>query len=359
MRARSVIEVMPRPVRTVVGDVGGGTWREAASVFDGKRPVLIRGDKQTLKFANAKALISYIEAHLSAFDFKGVSHVIISIAGPVDKKKGMIIKITNQLGVDLKDVPLAEELSRRLSKAKGHKITVTLINDGEAGDWAEFGSGGSLSHLKPGQIGIAPVIGNGVGGYLVRLTEDGWLEPVPGADEAGHRPVPASLVDKMKLWFLGDGICGCLLRGSRVNQLDPCLETLTKGPALQKAFQMALGRDITNEEVIAMLQDYSPERGTVLGVLMNEAVLIARNFEIIQRGLELSAGQMHIAPIGGIGCNFGPWLVPLLNMAGRTDRNIDRPAWGISPQYYVATYSSDATNLSGNTVLAAKLSQRS
>jgi hypothetical protein len=350
-----VIEVAPKLFRTVVGDIGGGTWRAGIGSI-GPKGVEVNGyEKETLKFGSTKELLDFALARLKHFDLTGISTVVISNAGPVDKQKGTIIKITNQGGVEERNIPLVKEMSDALTKFAKRPIKVYLINDAEAGAWAEFGPGGGLNHLKPGQLGMVLIVGNGVGGYLMELAEDGSLIPVPGADEPGHRPVPASLVTKLKLWYLGS-YCGCLLRGDMAEQRDPCLEVLTRGPALEKAFQMELNDpSVTNQQVVKMLYDNDQlTQGKILGVLMNEALLLARSLDQVQRGLELTKGKMHITPIGGVGCGFGNWLVPLLNAVSRQNANIARPAWGISPEYYVAGFDPDFTNLVGNTVLAAR-----
>jgi hypothetical protein len=338
--------------RRVVGDLGGGTWRKAnAAVVSGVARLSI-APKVAVNFNSVSELYDFCFQSLIEYDFEGVEAVVLSIAGPVDSKSGVILKLTNH-GVEGKDIPLGPELSTRLSAHFGKTIKVYLINDGDAGAWAEFSPQGALGKVTEGSLGMALIIGNGVGGGLKRRTSTG-IESVPGAAELGHWLISFPEVEKIGLGILGDRIeCGCGTVGERVAGTSVCLEALTKGPALAEAFRVALGWPTetlspVNERVAQMLVAGKGLPRPALFVLCAEAELLVRRMEALQRGFD-NEGPINVALIGGVGCGLGQWLVPLMVKASEKMGELSqRPSWGKTPVYHVGAFPSDQTNLVGD-----------
>lgn len=406
------IEVLPGYHKVAMGDVGGGTARYGRGIVsrDLKQVKFENLSANEIKFDSSRELITSIFDRLIQLDLTGIKTVIISIAGPVDTKAGTIIKMTNQgkKVVEERDIPIRQILTGMLCEKTGRDIRVEVINDAYAGDYAEFCPEGALGHLKTGEIGTSLIIGNGVGGVLMMKTRSGKLVVCPGGDEPGHRRIPWEVVNRFRIGYLTGKKCGCEVVGSSQLETGPCLEKLTQGPSMEWMFQRRAGRsDITNKSITRYLQEtterypgfaaaFKPDgqaadpsllkdifslRGApgrrsallsaslsgakreeqelladIFGVLSNEAYLLANSFLTVQQGIELSAGTMHVALIGGVGHWFGPWLTPLMDEAVREQKGLNQmTAWGKSPRFYVGKWAPDQTNLAGDAVYAAIL----
>lgn len=390
--------------RRIVADLGGGTLRIAVVALQrGVRPIVGGVRIQKLKFTSAQEVIDHFFNELKSCDFSGQNRVVLSIAGPVDTAKGTIIKLTNHSKVDVLDIPLGTELARRLSVHFGKPIEVTLINDGEAGAWAEFNDGGALEALKPGELGMALIIGNGVGGRLYTRAENGDLVQVPGAFEPGHSPVDTHLLRELGLLDLLPASikCGCDTVGIK-NTQPYCFESVANGPIMEAMVKEFLERitisryaapgalpnlfikrgvfeasslvqaivartklpsssstaeyagQYTNADMTAAL--HKDARDSLAARFLGQiGVLYARRLEGIQRGFD-DKGSITFALIGGIGVNWGPGLVPTVNDAILKMHDVPRevPVWASTPRVVRGLFPSDDTNLVGNAYYLAQ-----
>ena len=310
--------------------------------------------------------------------------------------------------IEERNIPIRQILTEMLKNKTGRDIRVEVINDAYAGDYAEFCPEGALGHLKTGEVGMSLIIGNGVGGVLMMKTRSGKLVVCPGGDEPGHRRVPWSIIDQLKLGYLTRKQCGCTVVGDPLLQTGPCLEKLTQGPSMEWIMKRRTGRpDITNKWITNFLREVTgfrpglaaafetdgqaadpallkaifalkgaPGRRSALlsasitgadleerelladifGVLSGEAYLLANSLLTVQQGVELSAGTTHVALIGSAGHWYGPWLTPLMDEAVREQKELSQmTAWGLSPRFYVGKWQPDQTNLAGDAVYGAIL----
>ena len=405
-----MLELQFRPIRaSMAADIGGGTVRHARIIHPSMGQIRLQAPTtEVKKFTGFGDMVDYLFAALTKRDFTDVDHLIISIAGPVDPITGVIKKITNQNGVEEKDIPLGLTLERMLSLHFKRPIKVTLINDSWAGAYAESSAQGALSDLRKGQLFLTLILGNGVGGEIYQKTDD-WVVVYPGGFEAGHRPAAQSLIERLGLRYLVSGPCGCGIKGDPDIGVDPCFEQFTSGPALRRILHRESGLpelegvDI-NKEMSQLLTRSIPagspqawafdikyasfdhsilrsvydlrgkavpqgtdlpkvfegipeaDRGRVavaLHVLSNEALLLQRSLAVLQAH---HPDPINFVPIGGAGIGFGPWLVPLLTEAFQVAKEQGvMSSWMQLPTFRCAAYASNETNLAGNGHLAARM----
>ncbi len=383
-------------------DLGGGTVRKGTFRTDrkGKVSMIDRPAVKELKFSSSRQLIglAFEEAKKITDD---QDTIIFPIAGPVDKDHKSIIKFPNQNGILQRNIPFAHELESRLSGSFRRKIRVVVINDGEAGAYAEFSPLGALAKLCDGDLGMAFIIGNGVGGRLYVKNGDS-IVPVPGAFEPGHRLVPKNLVkqlgyfdllrkpDENKLTIK----CGCGIKseisidGDNVSGNDICYETLVKGPALQKLFNRFIGaagvkalddqplrdrlrsfppmltynelekspffwhifnsRTIDNKEVSRILNESKRIDPISDTIFAKEGTILGYVFQKLQDGFNEYSKPITFALTAGIGCNFGKYIIPHVRSYLANLRRFHQiSSWAKTPMVTVGKLYSDETNLYG------------
>lgn len=348
-------------IKTAAFDLGGKTFRCALPQVNAEARTVQVGKtcQETVACKNLPELISLsLKTIKTIGNFDGIDTSVFSIAGPVDINTGVVEKFTNQ-PIKETNLPLGSELSNRLFQETGRHINVLVVNDGDACTTAEFSPEGALGNLGLGELGIAFIIGNGIGGGLYRVGESGLIA-VEGAHEPGHWPVSLSMVEALGIPpQVYDFVeCGCEMIGSRVERTNVCGELLAKGPSLQQIFQKRLGLHcIDNKEVVSHLLDnfssFNDARRKKLiaeSILKAEAQLLVQRLEMLQRGYR---APINVALVGGVGKNFGPWLLPLMDEL--TDNNVkyQRAKWGVRPNYLVGAFPSNETNLFGDALIAA------
>jgi len=390
-------------------DAGGGSFRVGNIRQEGNgAPRMVSSPEvMRLKFNNAKEIAGLASRALTEGLAPDQRHVVFSLAGPIDDGGTRLLKLTNHKGIDETDIPLSEMIEANFRAATGREINLLLMNDGEAGAWAEFSADGALGHLKSAELGMALIIGNGVGGRLYKNSVLG-IESVYGGFEPGHSTVSFSLLRKLKMLDLvpDEKECGCGILGSREKKLEFCLESLSNGPTLQGTLRAFLEKmnatsscDLTMEmrmdmfprlaftgeeiranelmrvifsrlglklegkflrqiiEVVAK-EAINKDIGDAMkasngkdvicrAILEREAALLASKMEIIQRGFD-DAGSISFALIGGVGCGLGQFLVgPMDKYSAQLRHNKQVPQWSAVPKYLVGKYPADRTNLFG------------
>ncbi|MCX5749665.1 MAG: ROK family protein [Candidatus Saganbacteria bacterium] len=389
--------------RLMVADIGGGTFRRALFQIEaGKRATMIgKPEAIELKFSGKRDLIGFSLSQLR--DIPDDQHrIAISIAGPVDTGAGIIRKLTNQGGIEKRDIPYSAELKTAFKSQAGKDVDVILINDGEAGAWAEFSPQGALKDLKTGDLGLALIIGHGIGGRLYRKTASG-IEQVPGAFEPGHFLIHDRMIDGLGLlrYYAPFDPCGCGITGQHG---DVCFETLAKGPSIYKIISgvisnirivaasartkdqifnivnpamtetelrsnvlikqvmQRLGMNISKTDTGQIIKsasdhlnyhDVDAVMGKTLGnepickeVLTRIAYLLAFRLEALQRGYDDHASPITFALIGGVGVSKGAYLTR--DMTRFSADAIERPSWGKAPKYVTGAFPSQETNLWGS-----------
>jgi hypothetical protein len=384
-------------------DVGGGTGRRGNFNLRHRGTVSMIGKPlvQELKFRSGRELIEHACEGAKEIS-ENQNTIIYSIAGPVDNLHRTIVKITNQDGIEQKNIPFAEEVENRLSAAGVKNKIVYVINDGESAAYAEFSPLGILAKLNDGDLGMAVIIGNGVGGRLYMKKGD-RIVPVPGAFEPGHRLVPRQLVRQLGIVDLfhkpkNDVIrfnCGCGIKsevrinGDSLDGNDICYETLVKGPAFEKLFNRFLtaisinnndsrplrerlrsprptmtfdevntspffwsvtyGHYVNNKELSRILSEVKGKEPISDTIFAKEGTILGYVFQKIQDGFNDYANPITFALVAGVGGNFGKFIVPHVeSYLGNMKRFNQISSWGKTPNVTVGKLPSDETNLYGD-----------
>lgn len=340
--------------RIATFDIGGGTFRSGVFSLGSGGRVSLESPPQArqLRFNNAADLIN--SSYRMARDFISPEQhsCIFSFAGPVNTDVGTIVKLTNH-GVEERDIPFAESISGLFRQNDSRNIRVTVINDGESGGYAEFSPQGALAGLNDGDLGMALIWGNGIGGRLFQKAGK-RISAVPGAFEPGHYLLDTSVLSEFGLSAEEASIftlslsCGCGVAPSVEDGIKGvCLESVIKGPSLQDLLSMAKGEKTDTRAVAAALlaEENDPQRDRVLSAAGR---IMAQRLEAMQRGYD-DRGPISFALIGGVGVNLGRWVVPHMKEQSRFMTEINmRPVWGLPPRYTVGAFASDETNLWGN-----------
>ncbi|MBU0502548.1 MAG: ROK family protein [Candidatus Margulisbacteria bacterium] len=363
-------------------DIGGGTGRFATAEVDRRKQVTLKTiQAKAEKFNGGRELIEMCTKNLTAEKFAArQNRVVISIAGPVNTEAGTIVKLTNQTGIEERDIPLASELEASLMESNGRKIKVDLINDGTAGTYAELSAQGALAGLDNGSLAMALIIGNGVGGGLNQVVK-GQIKPMPGAHELGHFPIPKSVLDRSQLTKLlpAELKCGCQTVWNARTSATICLDSAAKGPTMKAIFQNLMretlwqgywdtatseilgvvknGREmgsdeavgeLTNQHITEVLEKSKGNNSLCQRVLSGQAAMLAYRLAAMQRGYD-NLGPINVALIGGIGLAWGPKIVDHINKAfDEMATRSEIPVWGNRPEVRVGNFAAAETNLYGN-----------
>jgi hypothetical protein len=392
-------------------DIGGGKFRKAAfNMYD--RKISLRGKPVVIdnfKFNSQRDLLeqSYSAITQDVLNSKQRTFVY-SVAGPISEDRRTIIKLTNHTKIEHTNIPFAESLESMYFSQHKKRINIVVINDGEAGAYAEFSPLGALSGLKDGELGMAFIIGNGVGGRLYKKIGDG-LEAVPGAFEPGHRPVPMNLLEQMNIIEMLQNPktkkvsfkCGCGIKGGTSSGMDVCFESITKGPALKKmlngfirairisdedprpiierlcgfppilsstelkqnpllqhvvkkmngdtfslSMRSAAKNIFTNEMMTRAMEKTNGKEPISNAVLSKEGALIARGVQLIQCGY---TDPITFALIGGVGISLGKYIIPHINnYVNDLDVKHQKSVWTKKPVVVAGKFPSDETNLWGD-----------
>jgi predicted NBD/HSP70 family sugar kinase len=350
----------------------------------------IRLSAQQIKFSSVDELLSFCLTSLHDLS-ADQNTVVIAVAGPVDTERGIILKLTNHAAMTYENIDLGPQLEQALQQRFNREIKVRLINDGEAAGWAEFGPNGALNDLRPGQVGMALIIGTGIGGRPYFRGYRGELVPIDGGFEPGHTLMSGSMVQFIQ-GYVGEAICGC---GSRPSLAGACLESLASGPAIEQFARSFLTtklsdtpsildeelRTITNDPLIQAIAERTgqqlyrfgsatfaqqlinadvtnalrrTDRSMAREILEVEATLLAQRIAAMQRGLD-NREQLTFALVGSIGHFWGPQLVSVI---GERLQQIGRPTWGHISEVRVGAFPPDETDLRGALALTAHYEQR-
>ena len=341
--------------RIATFDIGGGTFRSGVFTLGSGRMVSLESPPaaRQLQFNNSSDLVSSCYEMSRGIIAPSQASCVFSFAGPVNTELGTIVKLTNHRGVEESNIPFAESVSRLFRQNDSRNIRVTVINDGESGGYAEFSHQGALANLNDGDLGMALIWGNGIGGRLYQKSGN-RINSVPGAFEPGHYLLDISVLSEFGLsaeeasTFAFSLSCGCGVAPSVENGIKGvCLESVIKGPSLQDLLSMAKGENTDTRNVAAALLagENDPLRDRVLSAAGR---IMAQRLEAMQRGYD-DRGPISFALIGGVGVNLGRWIVPHMKEQSRFITEINqRPVWGLSPRYTVGAFPSDETNLWGN-----------
>lgn len=270
-------------------DLGGTNVR--ALVFDADMQVLGREEIRTCAEEGADSVIPRIaDCVRAALDHAGlglvgISGVGVGAAGLTDWRSGTVLLASN---LGWKDVPLADDLSRKL---EGTRVSVDKDTNVAALAEARLGAGRSFDHF------LYVTAGTGIGGGLVL---DGALYrgTTGGAGDIGH-----VVVDP-------DGpLCGCGDHG--------CVEVFSSGGGIVNRTREALERDgpeaeasvlegeeLTAEAVFRAAQEGDDlaagvvrRAGEMLGLVLAGYVNINNPEAIVLGGGLLRAGELYRGPV--------------------------------------------------------------
>ncbi|MFA5097527.1 MAG: hypothetical protein WC490_02740 [Candidatus Margulisiibacteriota bacterium] len=339
--------------RIATFDIGGGTVRSGVFRLEaGRRPVLEEAFRIEQRYANSADLIRDCYVFAEATMPAEQSSCVFSFAGPVDTGRGTIVKLTNHVGVEERHIPFASSVSGLFRENCGRGVEVTVINDGESGAYAEFSPQGALARLKDGDLGMALIWGNGIGGRLYQKRGNG-IAKVPGAFEPGHFLMSRTLLNALGMPDMSiPASCGCQVTPnlSPAHFENYCMESVIKGPSLQKLISEFAGRELKLEDVPAALSKGIPD-GRDLGILDalgTAGRILAHRLEALQRGYD-DMGAISFALIGGVGVNLGQCIIPSMDdYSHKMASSLQKPAWAQTPNYYIGAFPSDQTNLWGN-----------
>lgn len=377
--------------RRLVIDQGGGKARiglvnqnsSGRAVFEQVPTV------SELKLGSANELIGLVANAISQGLPDDQAKVILSIAGPVSSDGRLLQKLTNHSGVEATNIPVSDMVERAYKDSSGSDVELIMLNDGAAGAWAEFGPGGALENLPVGFLGMAMIIGNGVGGRMYMREENG-ISLMHGADEPGHWIVNSQIIRPSGLDKLVDTEleCGCGKNG-HIRDIA-CFETLTKGPAIESMFRrflsklqigarklregqsdfdhmskafpastisrgeadrnplFALGQRVTNKDISAFLAG-NPEGDLITEVFFSRiAKLFVARMADLQHNFN-SLGPITFTFIGGIGCSMGEYLIPLMERGFDCMENKKHvSSWDNRPALRASKHPADHTNLIGS-----------
>ncbi|MFH1541947.1 MAG: hypothetical protein ABIE84_02525 [bacterium] len=374
-------------------DIGGGNFRKGIHEVGGQRPRLVSLVSKELKFNSPAQMIGACARALTARELESQRTVVVSVAAALKEGTGVIKKLTNHQALEVRDIPFGPELSKALSKKVGREIEVVVINDGVAGGWAEFSPEGAMADLPEGSLGMALIIGNGVGGRLFRKVGSG-IEPVVGGFEPGHFAIPFSIMEELEItgYYGFDAQCGCGITGNTNRKESICLERLINGPEMGRLIGLVmreivgnlpieeilanrivqhvyakLGKPLDNrirpwtaadvvwqnfgnEDVTAVLQATQGREPVLKDFLRIQATLLAHRLEVLQRAFD-DQGPITFAFIGSVGHYWGEYLIPHLQAASESLRGVayrQVTDWAEQPQYRVGKLPPHETNVVGN-----------
>lgn len=162
-------------------DLGGTSMRAGVVTKDGSMPVLEKRKTHPELGVDGvyERLIKTIVGAAKAADVSmdEISGIGVGVPGPVDTDKG-VVRVAVNLGVDWKNIPLADRLKKSLG------IPAYIDNDVRVGAIGEFehGAGSDVKDM------VAVFVGTGIGGGIIL---DGKLRGGfrGGAGEVGHTVV--------------------------------------------------------------------------------------------------------------------------------------------------------------------------
>jgi glucokinase len=260
--------------RPVLGVDVGGTKILTAVVADG-RTILGRSKKPTPAKdggdAILQAIVASIDESLAAagVDRADIAGVGVGSPGPLDPITGVIL-FTAKLNV--RDFPLAPELSKRLGKP------VLLQNDVRVGGYGEYRLGAGQGYKNI----LAAFVGTGIGGCLI--CDGKIVEGATGnAGEVGHIVIKANGPE-----------CNCGNRG--------CMEALSSRTAIARRVAKA----VRNGHSTSLAGKVDKKSGRLKSGDL--AAAVAANDPITMKEVHRAAHYLGIG-LGSLVNVFGPEIV--------------------------------------------------
>lgn len=226
-------------------DFGGSTFRRQSFSLDfGSRKVtsLAQPVLQKVQFPNAREFASFVGNNLRELP-ADQTIVPFSFAGPVSAGGRVLLKYTNQQGIEERNIPFSELIEGSFFNAACRRIQVVLLNDCHAAGWAEVSPEGVAADLPVGAYVVPIVHGTGIGGRNLEIIKPHQIKAVDGLYEFGHFKIYPDLIRQTGLHSLipeDDLTCGCGIAGSIKERRPFCLESLARGPAVRELFRKFL-----------------------------------------------------------------------------------------------------------------------
>jgi glucokinase len=280
-------------------DLGGTSMRAALVEHDGT--VLAFAKRKTHPELGAAGVVARLAetiekaiqlGHLHRKDVGGIG---VGVPGPVDSKRG-VVRVAVNLGKDWTNLPLADELQKRVG------LPVYIDNDVRVGALGEFthGSGQGLSDM------VAIFVGTGVGGGLVLDGElrSGWRG---SAGEVGHTVVAD-----------GNGIIG---KTGQPGTVEP----LASRTGMERMVQelVAQGRETVIPELMKSVGGGRLTSSVMYQALRQNDAVMAEVMAVAQHNLGLLTGNLinildpqMVVFGGGVTARLGErFMVPIRRVA--------------------------------------------
>lgn len=276
-------------------DLGGTSMRAAVVAHDGT--VLAFAKRKTHPELGAPAVVGRlaecIEKAIHAADLhtRDIGGIGVGVPGPVDSERG-VVRLAVNLGRDWNNLPLAEELQKRL------KLPAYIDNDVRVGALGEFthGAGQGLSDM------VAVFVGTGIGGGLVLDGElrKGWRG---SAGEVGHTVVAdgngivgktgqQGTVEPLASRTGMERMVSDLVKEGRETVVPQLMQSVGGGRLTSSVMYQALRQnDAVMQEVLAVAQH---NLGLLAGNLINT---LDPQMVVFGGGVTARLGERFIAPI--------------------------------------------------------------
>lgn len=287
---------MPKTRKPFIGvDLGGTSMRAAVVAHDGA--VLSFAKRKTHPEIGAADVVARLgetieEAiELGHLKRKEVGGIGVGVPGPVDTARG-VVRVAVNLGKDWNNLPLAEELHKRVG------LPAYIDNDVRVGAMGEYahGAGQGLDDM------VAIFVGTGIGGGLVLggQLRSGWRG---SAGEVGHTVVAD-----------GNGILGKTGQpgtveplASRTGMERMVQELVAQGreSVVPQLMQSVGGGRMTSSVVYQALRQQDAVMSEVLAVAQHTLGLLAGNvinildpqMVVFGGGVTARLGERFVAPI--------------------------------------------------------------
>lgn len=249
-------------------DLGGTSMRAAVVEHDGT--VLAFAKRKTHPELGAAGVVARLAEtiekaiHLSHLSRKDVGGIGVGVPGPVDSARG-VVRVAVNLGKDWTNLPLADELHKRVG------LPAYIDNDVRVGALGEFthGAGQGLDDM------VAVFVGTGIGGGLVLGGElrSGWRG---SAGEVGHTVVAE-----------GNGIIG---KTGQPGTVEP----LASRTGMERMVQehVAQGRETVVPQLMQSLGGGRLTSSVMYQALRQNDAVMAEVMAVAQHNLGLLAGNL-------------------------------------------------------------------
>jgi glucokinase len=260
---------MPKNRKPFIGvDLGGTSMRAAVVEHDGT--VLSFAKRKTHPELGAAGVVARLAEtidkaiELGHLKTKGVGGIGVGVPGPVDTARG-VVRVAVNLGKDWTNLPLADELRKRVG------LPAYIDNDVRVGAMGEHthGSGQGLDDM------VAIFVGTGIGGGLVLGGElrSGWRG---SAGEVGHTVVAD-----------GNGILG---KTGQPGTVEP----LASRTGMERMVQelVAQGRESVVPQLMQSVGGGRMTSSVIYQALRQQDAVMAEVLALAQHTLGLLAGNL-------------------------------------------------------------------